>query len=70
MLPGLVEGKLKTLLHVLIFLVAILVFWTGLFFGLQVNTTYGNILLVTGAVIVFLNIFWMVRSARKKPPRR
>lgn len=57
--------KLKTTVHVLLFLLAFVVFYIGLFVGLQVNANGGTLLWLAAAVIAGLNILWMVRSERK-----
>ena len=45
--------------HVLLFLLAIVVFLFGLGVGLQFNPTYGTILWAVAGVIFVLNLLWM-----------
>lgn len=59
------RSKLKVTAHVLLFLLAFVVFYIGLFVGLQVNANGGTLLWLAAAVIAGLNILWMVRSERK-----
>ena len=56
---------LKTTAHVLLFLLAFVVFNIGLFVGLQVNPNGGTILWLVAAAIAGLNILWILRSRRK-----
>ena len=50
--------------HVLLFVVAVVVFYLGLGVGLQFNPVLGTLLWIAAAVIVALNLFWIVRSRR------
>ena len=50
--------------HVLLFLLAVVVFYLGLGVGLQFNPTLGTLLLVASAGLVALNLFWVSRSRR------
>ena len=56
---------LKISAHVLLFLIAFVVFYVGLFMGLQVNPDYGTLLWIAAAVIAGLNVFWIIRSERR-----
>ena len=56
---------LRIVVHVLLFGVAFVMFYIGLFAGLQVNTNLGNGLWLASAVIAILNIVWIVRSSVK-----
>ncbi len=49
------------ILHLLLFLLAVVVFYLGLGMGLQVNSTLGSALWVTAAAIAFFNIVWIVQ---------
>ena len=60
---------LKISAHVFLFLVALVVFYIGLFVGLQVNSNVGTLLWLASAAIVVANILWIVRSDRKRPMR-
>jgi hypothetical protein len=63
------QRPLKIACHVLLFLAALVVFYIGLFMGLQVNTNVGTLLWLVSAGIVAANIFWIVRSGPRKPTR-
>ena len=60
---------LKICAHVFLFAVALVVFYIGLFMGLQVNANAGTILWLISAAIVVANIVWIVRSGRSRPAR-
>ncbi len=49
----------RIVVHVLLFLLAIVVFFFGLGVGLQFNPTYGTILWIVAGVIFVLNLLWM-----------
>ena len=49
----------KIVVHVLLFLLAVSVFFFGLGVGLQFNPTYGTILWIVAGVIFVLNLLWM-----------
>ena len=49
----------RIIIHVLLFLVAIGVFFFGLGVGLQFNPTYGTILWIVAGIIFVLNLLWM-----------
>ena len=50
--------------HVLLFLLAVFVFYFGLGVGLQFNPALGTLLWLVAGAIVALNLLWMVRSRR------
>lgn len=50
--------------HVLLFLLAFVVFYFGLGVGLQFNPALGTLLWLVAAAIVALNLLWIVRSRR------
>ena len=50
--------------HVLLFLLAVVVFYLGLGVGLQFNPTLGTLLWLVAAAIVALNLLWIIRSRR------
>lgn len=54
----------RGIVHVLLFLLAFVVFYLGLSVGLQVNPGLGTTLWVVSVVIVVLNVVWMRRSSR------
>ena len=53
---------LRVTAHVLLFLIAVVVFYLGLGLGLQYNSTLGTLLWVASAAMVGLNLLWMRRS--------
>ena len=55
---------MKFILHGLLFVLAILVFYIGLGIGLQVNPTLGTALWLVAAAIGGLNLLWILRSRR------
>ena len=56
---------LRIAAHIFLFIVAVLVFYIGLFMGLQVNPNIGTALWIVSAVIVAGNIYWMTRAGRR-----
>ena len=48
--------------HVLLFILAVVVFYFGLGVGLQFNPALGTLLWLVAAAIAALNILWIVRS--------
>ena len=48
--------------HVLLFLLAVVVFYLGLGVGLQVSPILGTLLWIAAAVIAALNLFWILRA--------
>ena len=64
------SGVLRVTAHVLLFLLAIVVFYVGLGIGLQYNSTIGSVLWFTAAAIAGLNLIWLMRWRRKpRPPQ-
>ena len=57
---------LRIIVHALLFLIAVVLFYIGLGLGLQRDPTYGNILWITAAVIVALNLLWILLSLRRR----
>ena len=55
----------KTIIHALIFLLAVVVFWAGLGAGLQFSPPLGTALWIVAAIIVALNLLWMRRTRRR-----
>lgn len=55
----------KTIIHALIFLLAVVVFWAGLGAGLQFSPPLGTALCIGGAAIAALNLLWMRRTRRR-----
>ena len=56
---------LRIVIHVLLFLAALAVFWVGIVFGLTVNPNLGTTLWIVAIAIAVLNVLWIVLSARK-----
>ena len=59
------SGALRVTVHVLLFVLAIIVFYVGLGIGLQYNSTIGSVLWFTAAAIAGLNLIWLMRWRRK-----
>ena len=59
-----ITPTMKFILHGLLFVLAILVFYVGLGIGLQVNPTLGTALWLVAAAIGGLNLLWIIRSRR------
>ena len=57
-------AKVKTAAQVLLFVLAVVVFYLGLGVGLQINPTLGSILWFIAAAILALDLVWIVRSRR------
>ncbi len=55
----------KMVVHGLLFLVAIAVFYIGLGVGLQYNPNLGTILWIVAAGIAGANLVWIVRSRER-----
>ena len=51
-------------LHVLLFALAVVVFYLGLGVGLQFNPALGTLLWFVAAAIVAVNLIWIGRSRR------
>ena len=51
--------------HLLLFLVAVVVFYLGLGVGLAWNPAVGTVLWVVAGAIALGNLFWMVRSINR-----
>ena len=49
-------------IHVLVFLVALVIFFFGLGVGLILNPTLGTLLWIASFTVAGLNVFWMIRK--------
>lgn len=58
-------SKMQKIIHALVFLLAVIVFWAGLGAGLQFSPPLGTALWIAAAAIVALNLLWM-RQTRKR----
>ena len=54
---------LKAAIHVLLFLLAVVVFYLGLGVGLAVNSALGTALWVVALIILVLNVYWICRRS-------
>ena len=57
-------ARKQIVVHVLLFVLAVVVFYFGLGVGLQFNPTLGTLLWLVAAAIVILNLLWMAQSRR------
>ena len=57
-------ARKQIIVHVLLFVLAVVVFYFGLGVGLQFNPALGTLLWLIAAAIVILNLLWIVRSRR------
>ena len=58
-------NPIKLLTHIVLFVLAFLVFFFGLGIGLQYNSTYGTLLWIAAALIAAGNVWWMLRTERR-----
>ena len=56
----------RVIIQVLLFPVALVVFWVGLFVGLQVNSTGGSLLWLLAFAIAVANLVWIVKSLSRR----
>ncbi len=57
---------LRITAQALLFVVALVVFWIGLFVGLQVNSNAGSLLWLMAFGIAVGNLVWIVMSLRRR----
>ena len=57
-------ARKRIVVHALLFLLAVVVFYFGLGVGLQFNPALGTLLWLVAAAIAALNILWMARLRR------
>ena len=55
---------MKNVVHVLLFILAFVVFYAGLGIGLQYNPNLGTLLWLAAAGIAAGNILWIVRAKK------
>ncbi len=60
------RGPLKIVVHVLVFVAAVVVFYLGLGIGLAFNPIIGTVLWIVAAGIAVLNVYWILRSTGRK----
>ena len=58
--------SLKTIAHVVLFLIAFIVFYLGLGIGLTRDPNLGTALWALAAAIILLNLFWIFRSRSQR----
>lgn len=56
----------KTIVNILLFIVAGVLFFIGLGLGLQFNPTLGTALWIAAGVIIVLNVLWMNRRPKQE----
>ena len=57
---------LKIVIHVLLFLLAVVLFFVGLGVGLQFSSTLGSVLWIAAIGVAILNTLWIVRTMSRK----
>ncbi len=57
---------LRIALHVVLALVAVVIFYVGLFMGLQVNTTIGTVLWFASGALFVGNLLWLILFLNKR----
>ena len=60
------KTALRIALHVVLALVAVVIFYAGLFIGLQVNTTMGTVLLFLSGALFAGNLLWLILFLNKR----
>ncbi len=58
------KRKPRRVTHIILFVLAGLVFWTGLFVGLRVNPNGGTALVFAAALVVIVNLAWIFVARR------
>ena len=51
---------IRIIIHVILFLIAVVVFYAGLFIGLQVNSTMGTLLWFAAGALFAGNLLWLI----------
>ena len=57
---------LRIALHVVLALLAVVMFYVGLFMGLQVNTTIGTVLWFASGALFVGNLLWLILFLNKR----
>lgn len=57
---------IRIIIHVVLFLVAVVVFYWGLGVGLAINPTYGTLLWFVSGVLFVGNLLWLYLYLRRK----
>ncbi len=57
---------LRIALHVVLALVAVVMFYVGLFMGLQVNTAIGTVLWFASGALFVGNLMWLILFLNKR----
>ena len=60
------NSVVRIVAHVLLFLLAFVVFFLGLGVGLALNPTIGTALWIAAGAIVVLNVLWIVKSMNRE----
>ena len=60
------NSVVRIVAHVLLFLLAFVVFFLGLGVGLALNPTIGTALWIGAGAIVVLNVLWIVKSMNRE----
>ena len=60
------DRRLRIVAHVLLFVIAVVVFYLGLGLGFQSSPTIGAVLWIVSAAIVTLNLMWIVRAQGRR----
>ena len=55
----------KMVAHVLLFVLAVVVFYLGLGVGLTMNPTLGTLLWIVAFAIAGINLFWILRKTAR-----
>ena len=56
---------LKNVTHIVLFVIAVVVFWAGLGAGLQYDPNLGTALWIVAGAIFVLNLLWIVLTRKR-----
>ena len=59
-----VNTAVRIAVHVLLFILAVVVFYLGLGVGLALNPALGTLLWIVSGAIVVLNLIWIVKARK------